>query len=266
MSMTTGVDVEWGRNKIPLRFDLYPYEGGPDHPYEPEVINAYEHFVEPGDFVIDAGASVGYHTCLLSKMVGDGGVVLAFEPHLDSFRYLGHHVHVANHLGNVACFRTALWKFDCPALELWSVKDLGYSSLHRYIDAEKSEVVEGRALDTLLTSDHPRLIKIDCEGVEAEILCGAHKILERGVDCVILEFNYHLLENTKRSDHVIRRYMQDLGYDMFLINLGDGNGGFLPPLKVDPERTITLSGGHHINVLFSTEEKVAQRWQTTKNI
>lgn len=263
--MTALVNVEWGRDKIPLCFDLYPYDVDHEAPYEPEVINVYERFVEPGDFVIDAGASVGYHTCLLSKLVGDGGVVLAFEPHLESFRLLAHHVHVANRLGNVACMRTALWKTDCPSLELWSVQDLGYSSFHRYANAETSEMVEGRKLDTLLTTDHPRLIKIDCEGVEAEVLCGANDTLTRGVDCVILELNYHLMEHTGRSDRTIREYMQALGYDMFLINLGDENGGFLPPLKVDPERMITLTNGHHINVLFSTEEKVAQRWLKTRN-
>lgn len=263
-------DVEWGSKKIPLRFDRppYPVEEPLDaavwhrqaQGYEPEIINVMERFVEPGDCVVDAGASIGFHTCFLAKLVGEEGIVLAFEPELRSFQFLAHHVHVANKLNNVACLRTALWKFDVPALELWSVKDIGYSSFHHYDNATGSELVEGRALDTLLIKDHPRFIKIDCEGTEAEVLLGAKNILAKGVDCVVLELNFFMMKQTGRDDHLIREFMRELGYDMFIINLGDGNGGFQRPLKVDPKLNIELSGGHHINVMFSTEAKVNERW------
>lgn len=270
-------DVEWGSKKVPLRFDRHPYpvveasgaavlheqlQG-----YEPEILNVIERFVQPGDCVVDAGASIGFHTCFLSKMVGESGIVIACEPQLESFKYLAHHVHVANKLANVACLRLALWKFDTPNLELWSVDDIGYSSFHRYEKATSSEIVEGRSLDSLLINgnDHPRFIKIDCEGTEAEVLCGAREILARGVDCVVLELNYFLMEQTNRDDRVIRQFMAELGYDMFLINLGDGNGGYQPPFKVDPSLKIELSGGHHINVMFSTEQKVKERWTGDKN-
>lgn len=258
------VDVCWGQNKISLRFDSYFNPEEYPYGYEPEVMNAMEHFVEPGDCVIDAGASVGLHTCFMSKLVGETGIVMAFEPHLESFGYLAHHVHVMNKLNNVACLRMALWKTDWPALKLWTVENgLGYSSFHRYKDADEPEIVEGRSLDTLLINDHPRLIKIDCEGTEAEVLCGAAETLGRGVDCVIMELNYNLMDQTGRNDMAIRQYMQALGYDMFLINLGDAKGGFRYPHKVLLENTIKLEGGYHVNVMFSTEEKVAQRW--TKN-
>jgi hypothetical protein len=58
--------------------------------------------------------------------------------------------------------------------------------------------------------------------------------------------------------------MADLGYDMFIINIDDGTGtGRLkPPIRVLPHINITLEGGHHINVMFSTEEKVRKRWTT----
>jgi FkbM family methyltransferase len=265
-------DVEWGSKKIALRFDKHPYAVAEAVPnavlieqlqgYEPEILNVFERFVEPGDCVVDAGACIGFHTCFLSKLVGEDGLVFAFEPQLESFQYLAHHVHVSNRLNNVALFKFALWKCDVPELELFSVKDIGYSSLHRYMESIGSEKVEGRALDTLLLHDHPRVIKIDCEGTEAEVLCGAHNMLARGVDCVVLELNFHLMNSTGQTDRVIREYMAALGYDMFLINLGDGAGGYLPPSKVEPHLNIKLDGGHHINVMFSTQQKVDERWKT----
>jgi FkbM family methyltransferase len=253
------------KEKRMLNFGISPYPEGSTHPYgyEPEIINAIEHFLEPGDVFIDVGASIGFHSCLASKMVGEDGLVLAFEPHLESFAVLAHHVHVANHLNNVAMFKLALWKEDCPAMPLWSLNELGYSSLHHYLDGTRSEAVEGVALDEFISeNEHPRAIKIDVEGTEGEVLLGARNILQRGVDCVILELNYNIFEKTNRSDMVIRQFMAAMGYDMFLINIcdNDGRGKFLDPIKVENDVTITLQGGHHINVMFSTMEKVAKRW------
>jgi len=270
MESQSFTDVTWGQKRVQLRFGHLDHKQlhepqGYDQPdgYEPEVVNVFEHFVEPGDLVVDAGASIGFHTCLLSKLVGDGGIVMAFEPHLMSYKYLVRNVHVFNKLNNVLCLRTALWKFDCEDLELWSVQDVGYSSMHRHANFKSVEKVEGRMLDTLLTNDHPRLIKIDCEGTEAEVLLGAEQIIRKGVDCIILELNYNLMQQTNRDDRVMREYMHSLGYDMFLINIADRhNGGFYPPFRVDPASTITLEGGHHINVIFSTVEKVNARWKT----
>jgi FkbM family methyltransferase len=230
--------------------------------YEPEVENVINRFVKPGDCVIDVGASIGFFTVMMSKIVGENGLVLAFEPHQESFQHLYRNVHFFHKLNNVALFRHALWKHDVSALELWSVNDIGYSSFHAYKDAEYSEFTEGRALDTLLSEkDHPRFMKIDCEGTEAEVLCGAHKILERGVDCIVLEFNFHLMFHTGRTTRAIRDYMRSLGYDMFVIDVKDDSGEYVVPIKIAHDAEFSVTGKRHwINVMFSTEEKVVARW------
>jgi FkbM family methyltransferase len=259
----------WGERRTPLAFNAGPASDFHPFGYEPEVINTLEHFVEPGDLVVDAGASIGFHTCLLSKLVGEEGIVMAFEPQLVSFQVLMHHVHVANKLNNVACFRQALWSEDRDDLKLWNSSEMGYSTFHSYFDPINHEIVEGRRLDTLLIneSDHPRALKIDCEGAEAEVLLGAQRHLTRGVDCVILELNYKMMKKLGRSDRPVRNLMRSLGYDMFLINIGvpgseDKFAGYGPPIWVDPNLDIELRGGFHINVLFSTPEKVRERWKT----
>ena len=263
------VDVQVGSKKTPLRFDKHPRPEGDaslsNGGYEPEVVNVIERFLEPGDCAIDVGACLGYHTCLMSKLVGEKGLVLAFEPHFASFKYLVHHVHLANKLNNVECLRVALWKEDAADLKLWAAPQIGYHSFHKYTTSESYELVEGRKLDTLLTSekDHPRLIKIDCEGTEAEILCGMMGILEKGVDCVIVELNYHMLSETGRSDMVIREYMAALGYDMFLISITDGNGGFRDPVRVAPNVPILIENGHQVNVMFAKQERVDELWSKT---
>jgi len=219
-------------------------------PYEPEVVDVIKKFLVPGDLVIDAGASIGNHTPLMSKLVGEIGIVLAFEPHRESFNQL---LRTTKGLNNVLRYKRALWNHQCK-MQLWSMDEMGYSSFHKYDPANHSEMVDCFAIDLILLGlPQPRLIKIDCEGAEEEILRGAEKTLRRGVDAVVVELNFQLFELMGRTDHTIRNYMAELGYDMFVI-------GNFPPIMVMPAVEMKLVGGRHINVLFTHEHKVWSRW------
>src|SRR5262245_14603157 len=77
--------------------------------YEPEVVNVIGHFVEPGDLVIDAGASLGFFTVLLAKIVGDSGIVLAFEPEARSYDLLKRNIE-ENRLTNTVAFQSGLFR------------------------------------------------------------------------------------------------------------------------------------------------------------
>jgi FkbM family methyltransferase len=264
------VDVVWGQRETHLCFDRYPYPpGSEDHrgavTYENEIVNVAEHFIEEGDVAIDVGACIGFHTCLLAKLVGEQGIVYAFEPQQISFDLLTYHAFKANQLANVACLRAIIWNESVPKMELWSPPDIGYSSIHRYLNSYQSETVMAVALDEIIPEDqHPRFVKVDVEGSELQVLQGAHKMLVKGVDCVVLEFNYHLLDMCQKTDFEIREYMAALGYDMFIINIAhrEKKNVFIDPIMVAPDVPITLKGGHHINVMFSTLEKVSKRWKT----
>ncbi len=232
--------------------------------YEPEVVGVIEKFVRAGDVVVDAGASVGFFSCLMSKIVGGNGRVLAFEPNLESFRHLERNINKRG-LSNVMPLRMALWSCDMPEIELWSIEEIGYTSICHYHSAIGSEIVEARSLDSLLPTEiRPRFMKIDCEMAEFEILRGAERILRDGVDCVVLEFNYNLMVQNNISDHAIRGYMADLGYEMFLIGMPGNGDTFHAPIRVMPDVEIEFrgSGAAYINAMFTTEDKVRSRWTT----
>jgi len=63
-------------------------EGLIDENYEPDVTNVVRRFVHEGSICVDAGASIGYFTCLMADIVGPRGLVMAFEPNGPSFEYL----------------------------------------------------------------------------------------------------------------------------------------------------------------------------------
>ena len=59
-----------------------------------------------GDVVIEVGANVGAHTVALARIVGGGGMVMAFEPQRLAFQSLCANV-ALNNLANVWCHQAA---------------------------------------------------------------------------------------------------------------------------------------------------------------
>ena len=55
-----------------------------------------ESLLQPGDYVIDVGAAIGYFTLIFSGIVGKDGLVIAFEPKEDRFEILSRNVKVNN--------------------------------------------------------------------------------------------------------------------------------------------------------------------------
>ena len=229
--------------------------------YEPEVVNIMGRCVKPGDCVIDAGANLGFFTLLASRLVGEDGLVIAFDADPRAYRDLCRNLKL-NRINNVLPLELALYSKDHKEVPFWVTDREGYSSLLEIIGAT-SHVVEMRCLDTLLTDPNaqPQFMKIDCEGAEEYILKGARRILEAGVDCIVLELNFYLLGCMGSSPDVIRKLMYDMDYDMFVISLGDGNGGYLKPYLVGRDQEFKIQGDrHYMNVMFSTVAKVDELW------
>ena len=104
---------------------------------------------------------------------------------------------------------------------------------------------------------HIRLLKVDCEGSEEHILHGAEKTLKRGIDCVIVEFNYKIMPLVGTSDQVIRDYVHSLGYDFFFLH----KDGRIPPSYIAPATKITVEGkGFVFNGMFTKVKTVEEVW------
>lgn len=224
--------------------------------YEPEIIQAVLSYARPGDTCIDAGANLGYHSLLLSHLVGNSGKVLAFEPDPNCQDKLRVNLDL-NAARNVEVIPTALW--DKVADYYFFSTACGYSSFCEYIGYPSTRTeVRTDYLDNIINPDCCiRLLKVDCEGAEEKILRGAKKLLQRGVDCVLVEFNYEIMPQCDSTDRQIRDYMHELGYDCyFLYQRG------MPPTKLPIEGTLLLAGTRwHFNVMFT--RKLPGEWKTS---
>src|SRR5262245_30891581 len=227
---------------------------GTNYFYEPEVVNVISKVVRKDDFVIDAGANLGFFTMILSRLVGDKGLVMAFEPDTKIYRELVENVE-ANNFMNVMCSDTALWNSDCEK-EFWVYPKSGYSSFVPY-DESTPCLVRARKLDTLLQAfPPPRFMKLDCEGSEQWILYGTEQTLRRGVHCVVVELNYEMMDDFGFSKTAVREFMTALGYHMFIISVRDPVTDEYKLVRVEPDQELIIrckdeDRARVVNVMFS---------------
>ena len=220
-----------------------------------EVADVMNRFVKRGACVIDAGANEGHFAWLLARLVGMEGCVYAYEPDRVVFDVLQDNIAP---LKNVVTNETALWCRD-EELTFYCTPESGYSSFVPYLDFERERYkVQARSLDGLGIKPTPSFIKVDCEGADEAVLRGAEQMLRSGVECVIAEMSFSLMENFQCSERTMREYMRGLGYECFLLE------AYLKPLLVPHDSHIHLleSGAKNnmINVMFAKTSRVDELW------
>lgn len=208
--------------------------------YEPEVSYFFTNVLQPGDTVVDVGAHIGYFSVLAGRIVGPEGKVFAFEPEPGNYRRLRDHL-AQNGLRQVQSFNVALGSSP-GAAEMYfnSDNDGGHAfwdvAQHQLCERTREEgkrlsaevVVLDHVLAGLQPGQGPRLIKIDAEGMEYEILKGALRtIIGHEVPFVICEVNRFALERMGSSEAQLRGFMRLIGYQVSLLK-ADGSG--LQPL------------------------------------
>lgn len=177
----------------------------------------------PGDVVVDAGANIGAYTIPLAAHVGPAGVVYAFEPFRKLFQLLCANA-AANGLGNVHAVHAALGatherlRVRSPDLSTFNlpssmqVRNQGYSQAERnwtlYYEPDTFEDVVVTTVDSLQLSAL-KLLKVDVEDMEVEVIAGARETLQRLRPWVWAE-NARLFE---RGDQAFVEALGALGYE-----------------------------------------------------
>jgi precorrin-6B methylase 2 len=158
--------------------------------YEPEIAPFVRKFVRPGDLCYDIGAAQGYYTVALAKLSAPG-LVYAIEADRGLLQQLEETIRRNPHLQSQMSARRAFMgdavDTSRPATTLDSlVFDEGYKA--------------------------PNVLKIDVEGAELEVLCGARWMLTEAKPKILLEVHSIDLE---RDCH---RLIEEAGYSMVVVN------------------------------------------------
>ncbi|MFO7984027.1 MAG: FkbM family methyltransferase [Desulfuromonadales bacterium] len=185
--------------------------------YDTELTNYILDHIEfsENDVFIDVGANIGWYSILVGKNNPFLNKVVAFEP--DPFNFTLLQENIKKNEGNkVLANKIAVSdKVSTATLYKYSEHNLGRHSLLPINDGERLEV-KTTTLDDywdehMSPQDIPRLIKIDTEGYEYNVVLGAGKLLEKG-PVVLAEFSPRYMQRggVKPADFI--SLMQGHGY------------------------------------------------------
>jgi FkbM family methyltransferase len=144
--------------------------------YEPESLRRFAEAVAPGDTVYDIGANVGIYTLLASVKAGAAGRVYAFEPLPRNLEYLRRHVE-RNGATNCEIFAAAV--ADREGVQRFAAAEWEASMAR--LAADGGIEVPVLTVDGCVYGEKalhsPKVIKIDVEGAEREVLAGAGRAI-----------------------------------------------------------------------------------------
>lgn len=218
--------------------------------WEPDVSAFIASELHPGDTFIDVGAHVGYYSVLASRAVGSEGNVVALEASPETFAALEKNLILDPDCGNVRALNVAA--SELPGMipfylgpkgsEGWSTTVLRDSFRDRC-------TVSSGPLTSLLTEKElrtARIIKIDVEGAEAEVLRGlvpALGLLRQDVE-IVMEISPSLWPAASREGNMtceqVLSPMLDAGFRAYRIQNDYAPWRFLYPERIS--RPVQIRG------------------------
>ena len=209
---------------LPSSTDIY-LTGGKSHHSEIRLAKYLIQNLNKDETFIDVGGHYGYFTLLGSHRVGEGGEVFSFEASPNTYQILSKNCLPHQ---NIQCFHLAVSDV-VGELEFYEFPNLysEYNTLE--IDQFKNEKwfseykptliqVKSVVLDDFISTHNinPKIIKIDVEGAEFNVINGMSNSLTKHSPIVIMEYlaaerfnNPHLKAESK---------LKSLGYKAHLID------------------------------------------------
>lgn len=158
--------------------------------YEKGTLYFITTYLNRGDCFVDVGANIGLMSIFASQCVGNPGKILAFEAHPETHQLLLENIQL-NHIENIEPFNFALGDEVGKATiyDNWNV-NRGGASLVIHADNATGFEVEVKTLDDVIQNDfQPKMIKIDVEGFEFQVLKGAENTIKNCKPILIIEFS-----------------------------------------------------------------------------
>ena len=146
--------------------------------------------LQAGDVFIDVGANIGYYSVLASQLVAATGRIYSFEPDPNNFALLEKNV-ALNNLKNIECFNVALSDRDGEGELFLNSHNFGDHQIYDDGSGRDSFAIALRNGSQLLAAEkNIRLIKIDTQGAEFQVLSGLLALLKQqtGPLSLIIEF------------------------------------------------------------------------------
>jgi FkbM family methyltransferase len=177
--------------------------------YSAFEMSLFEQICDVGHIVIEVGANLGAHTVGLARLVGSTGRVVAFEPQRLIFQTLCANI-ALNSLENVDCYWSAVARengtITVPELTPHIANNFGGLSLG---SANNGFRVPCVTLDEFVGLSRLDLVKIDVEGMEADVIRGAENLLRKFRPALYVE------NDRIEKSHDLIQLIISLGYRLY---------------------------------------------------
>lgn len=160
--------------------------------------------IRPSDTVWDVGANIGLYTSQFSERVGDGGLVVAFEPVPACFAALER----VRGRASIYPVNAALGAAD-GELTI-ALEEDALATTHKVVDCVRTgsrlgvtdvPVRSGESFAAEHPELFPNLIKVDVEGFEGEVYTGLKSLLDDvRLRCVGMEVHFGILRERGEAD------------------------------------------------------------------
>jgi FkbM family methyltransferase len=172
-------------------------------------VELFSQICKKGDIVVEVGANIGVHTVALSQLIGASGKIYAFEPQRIIFQTLCANL-ALNSITNAYAYEYALGEqageIFIPEVDYTTKNNFGGVTLNHKSLGAKIPLI---SLDSFLNLNRLKLLKIDVEGMELEVLKGARNIISKTNPIIYVEN-----DRVEKSQFLIE-YLWELNYKLF---------------------------------------------------
>jgi FkbM family methyltransferase len=211
---------------------------------EPGTVSLIVSQLQAGDYAVDVGANVGTITLPMARKVGAGGRVLAVEPASRVATLLARTIALNGLSDRVSLSRVAAASAEGAAqLNLSEVS--GHSSLLPLPGATDVQPVRLARLDDLVPPGQAvRLVKLDAEGAELDILRGMSRIVDESPSLIcVVEFG---AEHLRRAGVEVKDWVTAFSALGHAYEIDETSSGLAPLRAVE-----RMAGIESINLVFS---------------
>jgi FkbM family methyltransferase len=187
--------------------------------FEPHITRILFKYLKRGDYVLDIGANIGYHSLVAAKIVGEKGKVECFEPSPLTIDRLKQNI-VLNNQTNVVVHQKAVSnKREKIELKIPSefVSNSGRASFRSLEENFRVCEVEAVLLDEYLVLDKAiKLVKMDIEGAEALALEGMTDLIDKMKPIFVLELTDQYLKQMGSSAQLVLEFFWKKNYNIYI--------------------------------------------------
>ena len=232
------------------------------HLYEPDIGNFLVRIIRPGDVCVDVGANIGMHTLLMASLnasndKGEKAKVISFEPNKKCFNELKKNIKLNNYKTVEVRQKLLGEKPGGESFYHASEQDSGTSYALEKIDDQSLnwEKVKTSTLDKELKHEKSiKVLKMDVEGFEGNVLRGSMNLLEKDlIRYWIIEYAPHCLARNNDSLDTLRTLMEKYNLEMFILDPNGGLPKFIPNKVAIKACTIP-------NLLFTKTKHLNEDW------